>query len=358
MRSRNLLPALAAAMMCACATVPGHPPSLPSARELPTDPHGSWIVIKNQMEIVTAGELLAVEHDSTVYIWTDGARIVSIHDRDIQSAHMVRFDPRAGEIAGATFGGVLSTLSNGWALIFTAPAWIIVGTIATASRSNEPHMYLHKHDWKPIVPYARFPGGLPPGFLTTPPPSPPPVVARAEPPPVPEPVRNQPPEPPSPADLHHFATHLGLGVGFHQHLSDQYPGDTSIEHSGLAFIGGIDARVKWPLYVSTRVAIAHREASSASLEGDFAKSGESFDLAFLIGLQGHKRRVRPGFSFGPAAVGSSIGDLADVDFALAFQAELMVDVTENIATGVIGAYDKNDKRDFYVVALGVRFVFW
>jgi hypothetical protein len=183
-------------------------------------------------------------------------------------------------------------------------------------------------------------------------------VARAEPPPVPEPVRNQPPEPPSPADLHHFATHLGLGVGFHQHLSDQYPGDTSIEHSGLAFIGGIDARVKWPLYVSTRVAIAHREASSASLEGDFAKSGESFDLAFLIGLQGHKRRVRPGFSFGPAAVGSSIGDRADVDFALAFQAELMVDVTENIATGVIGAYDKNDKRDFYVVALGVRFVFW
>jgi hypothetical protein len=57
-------------------------------------------------------------------------------------------------------------------------------------------------------------------------------------------------------------------------------------------------------------------------------------------------------------VGSSNGELADVDFALAFQAELMVDVTENIATGVIGAYDKNDKRDFYVVALGVRFVFW
>src|SRR5690349_4699981 len=107
MRNRNLLLALAAAMMCACATVPGHPSYLPTAKELPTDPHGSWIVIKDQQEIVTAGELLAVEHDSTVYLWTDGPRIVSIHDRNVKSAHLVRFDPQAGAIAGATFGGVL-----------------------------------------------------------------------------------------------------------------------------------------------------------------------------------------------------------------------------------------------------------
>ena len=171
MRSCSLPLARAAAMMCACATVPGHPPSLPTAGELPKNPYGSWIVVKNDRGAEFSGELLAVENDSTVYLWGDGPRIIVIPDREVKSAHLVRFNSQAGGLAGLTFLGVLSTLSNGWGLIFTAPTWIIVGTAATASRSHEPMMSLHKHDWKPMLPYARFPAGLPPGFLTTPPPA-------------------------------------------------------------------------------------------------------------------------------------------------------------------------------------------
>jgi hypothetical protein len=321
---------------------------------LPQDSHGSWIAIKTDSGL-TAGELLAVGNDSTVYIWTDGPRIISIPDRDVKSAHLVRFDAQAGRLAGLTFLGVLSTLSNGWALIFTAPTWIIVGTAATASRSHEPHMFLHKHNWKPMVPYARFPAGLPPGFLTTPPP-PPPIVVQQKPPvetAPPEPVVSEPPAPVSPADMHHFATHLGFGMGFHEDVH------TNIEQSGAGFIAGVDARVEGPLFISTRVSMAHRDVSAALVpESDFDKSGESFDLALLIGIQGHKHRLRPGFGLGPAAVGASIGDVTDLDFSIALQGELMVDVSQNIATGVIASYDKNQKRDFYVVALGVRFVFW
>ena len=337
--------------MCACATIPGHPPSLPTASELPRDPRGSWIAVKTDSGL-TAGELLAVEKDSTVYVLTDGPRVASIPDRDVRSAHLVRFDPQAGSIAGLTFGGVLSTLSNGWALIFTAPAWIIVGTVATATRSHEPEMTLQKHDWKPILPYARFPAGLPPGFLNTPPRAPT-VIASAEKQTAPPPVVTEPPAPLSPADTHHFATHFGLGMAFHENLN------TSAEKSGTGFIAGIDARVSYPLFISTRVSIAHREASTKLIpESDFSKSGESFDLALLIGLQGHVKRLRPGFGIGAAAAGASIGDFADLDFAMALQGELLVDVSENVATGVIASYDKNDKRDFYVVALGLRFVFW
>jgi hypothetical protein len=33
-------------------------------------------------------------------------------------------------------------------------------------------------------------------------------------------------------------------------------------------------------------------------------------------------------------------------------------VAQNVAVGALGSYNKNSKRDFYVVALGIRFVFW
>lgn len=313
---------------------------------LPKDPYGSYIFVKTDSGL-TSGELLAVEDDNVVYVMADGDRIVAIPDRNVLSARLVRFNPQAGVVAGLTMGGVLSTVSNGWALIFTAPAWILAGTAATAARSHEPEMELHKHNWKPMLPYARFPAGLPPGFLTTPPP-PPTVVAREETPPAPP----LPPEPLWRTDAHRFATHLGFGMGFHEAVHED------IEQSGFGFITSIDARLQGPLFISTRVSMAHREAAPELPFSDFAQSGESFDLALLIGIQGHEKRVRPGFGVGPAAVGASIGDVTDLDFAIAFQGEILVDVGQNIATGVMVSYNQNDKRNFYVVALGLRFMVW
>jgi hypothetical protein len=321
---------------------------------LPKDPYGSFIFVKTDSGL-TSGELLAAERDS-VYIMSEGKRIVALADRDVLSARLVRFNPQAGGVAGLTMLGVLSTLSNGFGLIFTAPAWILVGTGATAARSHEPEMELHKHDWKPMLAYARFPAGLPPGFLTTPPPPPPPVVVEHEEPPAvippPEPVREEPPAPVSAADRRRFATHLGLGMGFQEDLHAQ------ITQSGIGFIAGIDARIEGPLFLGTRVSMAHREASEDLVDPAFATSGESFDLALLIGLQGHVKRLRPGFGIGPAALGNSVSDVHDIDFSIALQGELMVDVAQNIAVGALGSYNQNSKRDFYVIALGIRFVFW
>jgi len=104
--------------------------------------------------------------------------------------------------------------------------------------------------------------------------------------------------------------------------------------------------------------MAHREASEDLVDPAFATSGESFDLALLIGLQGHVKRLRPGFGIGPAALGNSVSDVHDIDFSIALQGELMVDVAQNIAVGALGSYNQNSKRDFYVIALGIRFVFW
>lgn len=351
MRSRSLiLLAAGCTLMSGCAPLVSHPP-LPTVEMLPKDPYGSFIVVKTDTS-TTAGELLAVHNNTTVYLLADNQRIVSILDRDVKSAHLVRFNPRASEVAGLTFLGVLSTLSNGWGLIFTAPAWILAGTAAATSRSSEPHMTLHKHDWKPILPYARFPAGLPPGFLTTPPASPPPpVVAETENPP-------EPSSPPRPAvagksepRIKHFAMNFGAGPGFHENAF------RDLHETGFGVVGGISFETK-AAFTGTRFCLAHREVTGDDFDPEWQTSGESVDLALLFGLQGQFKSAHVELGLGPATYGAKIEDVFDFNFSLAYQAGLTAMMSRNLGVGAMFAYNQNEFRDFYVVAVGVRFVVW
>jgi hypothetical protein len=67
-------------------------------------------------------------------------------------------------MGGLVLLGTLSTISNGAFLLFTAPMWIIGGSIATGARSFEPIVDYPKRDWGHLAPFARYPQGMPRGI--------------------------------------------------------------------------------------------------------------------------------------------------------------------------------------------------
>lgn len=63
-----------------------------------------------------------------------------------------------------TFGGTISTISNGYYLIFTAPFWLLTGIPATVGESSRDRYDEENPDssfWISIQKFARFPQGLP-----------------------------------------------------------------------------------------------------------------------------------------------------------------------------------------------------
>jgi hypothetical protein len=157
------LAALVTAAGCASYTAP--PGYLPTASAAPFDIHGGWIDVLTRTpdgpERVS-GELIAVTADSIWVLSPDGTRVVPT--AAIRSGELVGWDGQAGTVGAATVIGTLSTISNGYYLVFTAPTWVLVGTVAAINQSNLPIQELPVADWSALRPFARFPQGLPPGI--------------------------------------------------------------------------------------------------------------------------------------------------------------------------------------------------
>jgi len=349
MRNRSLALALVAALMCACASIPPQAPTLPEPDDLPTSTHGSWVMATSRSGAVQSGELFAVAGDSVVWIQSSAGRPACVSVDTLKSVHLVSFDPNSDAVGGLTVLGTLSTISNGAVLIFTAPLWIITGTAATASRAHEPQREWPRRGLDELAPYARFPAGMPAGFLANG------QVVEGAPAPVPTPtppaeqvVAVQPPPP----KLRHFALHGAIGPGYHENSG------SGADHAGIGFITGVDANIAGALFLGVRFSMSPRDVSAEYAGSEWGGSGESFDLGFLAGVAGHVKRVHAGFGVGPAAYGADIGEVFDFNFSIAMQGDLMVDVSRSVAAGIVASYNQNDRRDFYVVGLGVRFMVW
>ncbi|MBD3180347.1 MAG: hypothetical protein GF417_12655 [Candidatus Latescibacteria bacterium] len=83
---------------------------------------------------------------------------------DVISARLARYDSNAGDLGGYAFLGTVSTISNGFVLIFTAPVWIVGGLTAMGFQHNMPLITCEICDFSKLSPYARFPAGLPDGI--------------------------------------------------------------------------------------------------------------------------------------------------------------------------------------------------
>lgn len=165
---------LISALTCgslACARSPSPAGWLAPARQAQADPYGAWIVITRLGgSPVESGEFLAVERDS-VFVLSSNREVRTIPRDSVLRAEIWFYDAEWGKLAGWTALGSLSTISNGFFLILTFPAWAIGGSIATALQSRAPLYQVDRpYAWDGARMYARFPAGLPANLPRTLPP--------------------------------------------------------------------------------------------------------------------------------------------------------------------------------------------
>ena len=173
MRVRNLAVVFGLAVL-ACVSNPAPEDWLPAPQETPTWTYGGWIALELKPATpdpkaaapVRAGELLAVTPDS-VWLLSDVGAVAVAHV-DVRLATLIGWYPDTDKMMIWTIVGTVSTLSNGAFLLLTAPAWLLGGSLATASQSRRPIVRTDNAAWSELRLYARFPQGLPPGLdLTT-----------------------------------------------------------------------------------------------------------------------------------------------------------------------------------------------
>jgi len=159
---RRVLVSLTSVLLAACAT--NHAPRgfLLDTREAQSQAVGGWIEVRSGSEPGAGevmGELLAATADS-LWIMTS-ARPVVLATAEVTSGRLVGYDAHYGQLATATVLGVLSTISNGAFLVFTAPMWLIGGTLAAASQSRVSLEELPAARWTDLARFARYPQGIP-----------------------------------------------------------------------------------------------------------------------------------------------------------------------------------------------------
>lgn len=110
-----------------------------------------------------AGEFISYENNN-VYLMSRNNKLCIIPIKEIRYSCLELTEKNTGAIVGLGLLGTISTISNGWFLIFTAPVWLIT-TIASAaseaSRDNYCENYPKNNYWHNINKFSRFPQGVP-----------------------------------------------------------------------------------------------------------------------------------------------------------------------------------------------------
>ena len=154
---RRLLPL--ALLLAGCAANPAPRDFLPDAKGAGGSVRGGWIELQLYTDREVEGELLGVSADS---VWLgEYASPLAFPLVDVRRATLTAYDPGSGMVAGLMLLGTLSTASNGMLAVFTAPMWLIGGSLAAAAQSRVPRYELDPDDWRDFVPFARFPAGMP-----------------------------------------------------------------------------------------------------------------------------------------------------------------------------------------------------
>ncbi len=142
-------------LLTGCATTNAPRNWLPPASEIPLEPYGAWVEVSTKAGHVE-GELIAVTADS-VFVADTGLRAIGC--KEIHAARLAWYEHN--NLWTAPAAGPIMTLFNGVWLIFTAPMWIVGGSIAATASWYEPIFDYPKYPLSEFARYARFPGGIP-----------------------------------------------------------------------------------------------------------------------------------------------------------------------------------------------------
>ena len=155
----------AAAVGLACAKTSAPKDWLPTPEEAQAASYGGWIELtyrEGQQDRPADGELIAVNADS-VWLLNRKERLV-LPTVAVKRGKLTAYEAQTGGLAGWTVGGTVATVSNGVFFVFTAPMWVIGGSLATGAQSHAPERSSPPLKWADLAPFARFPQGVPEGM--------------------------------------------------------------------------------------------------------------------------------------------------------------------------------------------------
>jgi hypothetical protein len=112
------------------------------------------------------GELLAAGERGAWVLTEEGSRFVPREDIDEVRVNVYS---NVGWVTLAwTIAGAGSTLTHGFFLLYTAPAWAAVGGTAALAEFGKGKAHASSRQAAYLYQFARFPAGLPPGWHDTP----------------------------------------------------------------------------------------------------------------------------------------------------------------------------------------------
>jgi hypothetical protein len=142
---------------------PDVPEGLSEPSEVLRDSFGARVLVR--LDSSTArGELLAVEPDTLFLLYGDRFRALGRKDAREVKVFLQEYPLSTGAVTSYTLLGTLSTISNGFGLVITAPLWLITGVatgIAASADANDGDYMYPDEPWLGLAKFARFPQGLP-----------------------------------------------------------------------------------------------------------------------------------------------------------------------------------------------------
>jgi hypothetical protein len=141
---------------------------LSEAEDIPTNIYGGWITIvtkpnnlqTEETSMQYSGEFISVD-STTIYLLYDS--VYQIPKNIIRNSTLELYQKKTKSYSAWTILGTLSTISNGFFLVVTAPLWLAVGipvTISESSRDNYEMEYPDDAYWNEVKQFARFPQGI------------------------------------------------------------------------------------------------------------------------------------------------------------------------------------------------------
>jgi hypothetical protein len=157
---------LVAGASCAACAHPSAPKDwLPEPAEAQAAAWGGWIELtyqEREEERRADGELIAVSADS-VWVLNERQGLV-IPTIAVRNAKLTAYAAQTGALTTWTVVGTLATISNGAFLVFTAPMWLIGGSLTVGGESRSAERKHPPRTWMELAPFARFPQGMPEGL--------------------------------------------------------------------------------------------------------------------------------------------------------------------------------------------------
>jgi hypothetical protein len=151
--------AVLAVLLLGCASNPAPYGTLLAPEAVQDTAFGGYILVTRRDGRQTRGELLAAA-EGAVHVLVD-KRVERIPIGEIASMRLAVYETAEGYFSLWGIGGTLSTLTHGFALIISAPIWIVGSSITTAVESRRALVDYPGNPLPAFARFARYPQGMP-----------------------------------------------------------------------------------------------------------------------------------------------------------------------------------------------------